>query len=103
MLQRIQRKREKGYRLPDGAVCVTRETRWGNPFDSAESFRAWLSTGAVAADLRKPTEREELDSRRRWICENIASLRGRSLACYCKLGAACHADYLLQLAAESEG
>ena len=55
------------------------------------------------ADLVKPTEREELDSRRRWILANVASLQGRVLACWCKLGADCHADYLLQLAAESEG
>ncbi|MFB4265341.1 DUF4326 domain-containing protein [Nonomuraea sp. GTA35] len=30
--QRIQRRRTKGYRLPEGAVCVDRSTRWGNPF-----------------------------------------------------------------------
>jgi len=102
---RIQRKRERGWRKPTNAVCVTRgkKCRWGNPFKTADSFKLWLETGAVSADLLKPTEREELDSRRRWILANVASLQGRVLACWCKLGADCHADYLLQLAAESEG
>lgn len=32
MPKRIQRRRTKGFRLPDGAVVVTRPTRFGNPF-----------------------------------------------------------------------
>ncbi len=31
--QRIQRRRVKGWQLPEGAVIVTRPTRWGNPFE----------------------------------------------------------------------
>ncbi|MEU6725532.1 DUF4326 domain-containing protein [Nonomuraea wenchangensis] len=30
--QRLQRWRTKGYRLPEGAVCVDRTSRYGNPF-----------------------------------------------------------------------
>jgi hypothetical protein len=30
--QRIQRKRTKGWRQPEGAVYVGRPTKWGNPF-----------------------------------------------------------------------
>jgi hypothetical protein len=30
--QRIQRKRTKGWRMPEGAVYVGRGTKWGNPF-----------------------------------------------------------------------
>lgn len=30
--QRIQRKRSKGWKLPEGARCVTRGSRWGNHF-----------------------------------------------------------------------
>nr|WP_250776399.1 DUF4326 domain-containing protein [Rhodococcus sp. MSC1_016] len=32
MPQRIQRRRTKGWRMPDGAVYVGRGSRWGNPF-----------------------------------------------------------------------
>ena len=31
--QRIQRKRTKGWRMPEGAVYVGRPTKWGNPFE----------------------------------------------------------------------
>ncbi|MGV7636606.1 DUF4326 domain-containing protein, partial [Mycobacterium kansasii] len=30
--KRIQRKRTKGWRMPEGAVYVGRPTKWGNPF-----------------------------------------------------------------------
>lgn len=30
--KRIQRKRTRGWRLPEGATCVDRSTRYGNPF-----------------------------------------------------------------------
>ncbi|WP_409029416.1 DUF4326 domain-containing protein [Gracilimonas sediminicola] len=29
---RIQRKRTKGFSLPENTVCVDRSTKWGNPF-----------------------------------------------------------------------
>ena len=32
MPQRIQRRRSKGWRLPEGAVSVARPSRFGNPF-----------------------------------------------------------------------
>ncbi|ETK36157.1 DUF4326 domain-containing protein [Microbispora sp. ATCC PTA-5024] len=32
MPERIQRRRTKGWRLPEGAVIVDRTSRWGNPF-----------------------------------------------------------------------
>lgn len=32
MLKRIQRKRTKGWRMPEGAVSVCRPGIWGNPF-----------------------------------------------------------------------
>ncbi len=41
--ERIQRRRARGWRMPDGAVYVGRPTRWGNPFvahDWKASFRA---------------------------------------------------------------
>lgn len=32
MPKRIQRKRTKGWRMPEDAVSVSRPSRWGNPF-----------------------------------------------------------------------
>jgi hypothetical protein len=41
--RRIQRKRTKGWRMPEGAIYVGRPSKWGNPFvahDWRASFRA---------------------------------------------------------------
>ena len=34
--RRIQRKRTKGWQMPDGAVYVGRPTKWGNPWKAGE-------------------------------------------------------------------
>jgi len=58
MPKRIQRKRTKGWRMPDGAVYVGRGTRWGNPFVVGQ---AQIRVPGVAAEweyegrLHKPT------------------------------------------------
>ena len=50
--KRIQRKRTKGWRMPDGAVYVGRPSRWGNPFSLAGATRGtvvgppWFDTKA---------------------------------------------------------
>lgn len=63
--KRIQLRRTKGYRKPEGAIVVARPSRWGNPFayrsrDSGlvhygpqhlERFgRAWDHEGRISAD-----------------------------------------------------
>ncbi len=35
---------------------------------------------------------------RDWVLANVPALRGKNLACWCKVGDACHADVLLRLA-----
>ena len=79
---RVQLKRAKGWRMPPVTVSVTRPGKWGNPFvvgeftaeTAVEAFRTWIEG------------------------EDLTPLRGKNLACWCKLGAACHADVLLELA-----
>lgn len=95
---RIQRKRTKGFSLPPDSVCVTRPGRFGNPFTSAASFTAWLESGEIASDLLKPITSAELKERRQWILANVHTLRGKLVACFCWLDAACHADELARLA-----
>ncbi len=90
MAQRIQRKRTKGYRLPPNAVCVSRPTKWGNPFtlsDRAEAV-ALFRDYVLARGAGYP----------------LSELRGKDLACWCPLvdtdgkPVPCHADVLLALA-----
>ncbi len=99
MAKRIQRKRTKGWRMPQGAVYVGRPTRWGNPFtwkfgnplDCTNDFRRWLD-GRHAGW----TDRREV------VLRDIGELRGKDLACWCPLDQPCHADVLLELANKEE-
>jgi hypothetical protein len=91
---RIQLRRTEGWRKPAGAIVVSRPTRFGNPFpvvngDRATAvtrYRQWLADDTPSTRLRRPTR------------DDIASLRGHDLACWCPLDQPCHADILLELA-----
>lgn len=105
--KRIQLRRAKGWRMPEGAVKVDRTTRFGNPFvvsvrrdmGRAESVRLYrlLLGGYICLSCKiNPVE---LRDRGRWIREHLEELRGKDLACWCPLdGHPCHADVLLELA-----
>ena len=89
--QRIQRKRTKGWRMPENTVSVCRPGRWGNPFiigpdlDAQQAIEAFESA-LLAGDLN--------------ITLNDVSreLRGKYLACWCQVGTPCHVDVLLRYA-----
>ena len=111
--RRIQRRRSKGWRMPEGAVYVGRPGRWGNPYvvlsseilvhDDGRDW--WCPTehgGARAAAVEM--YRDDLLNDRLAVVR-IATvgaaqreLAGRNLACWCPLDQPCHADVLLQLA-----
>ncbi len=88
MPKRIQRKREKGWRMPEGAVYVGRPGIFGNPFSTAEEFREWI---CCVASLTLTREWQE-------CLDRIPELRGKDLACWCPLDQPCHADVLIELA-----
>lgn len=118
MPKRIQRKRTKGSKLPDKTLCVTRPSIWGNPYPVAEF-------GELALPLFRNTARGIWDPS--LLDGKPESLRTRAyelhhawqrqfqyhhpldvlrstlrkydfIACWCKEGAPCHADILLELA-----
>jgi hypothetical protein len=115
--RRIQRQRAKGWRMPPNTVYVGRPTKWGNPF-TLEAVVNW-HLGAYYGD-RLAIWREEAACLYRlwathaeppeyWRCPGSAyhmepcaldfsALRGKNLACWCRLGEPCHADVLLELA-----
>lgn len=72
--------------MPSGAVYVGRGSKWGNPFTFANS-------GTVHPAIRFACEVAPL--------LDVTPLRGKDLACWCKLDAECHADVLLDLANSS--
>src|SRR5947207_111781 len=97
MPQRIQRRRTKGWRMPAGAVSVTRPGPWGNPFVvyrepvagvwmvSVEGHSPVVSFEDKEIALRVAVmmfEGYALERRRReptWL----DPIRGKKLACYC--------------------
>lgn len=117
--QRIQRKRTRGARLPENTVCVTRGTKWGNPFYIInEEGSPWVtdhrdpSMPVLNFDVRRLLNIAETaplnwrDARRGIValfrqqcCDRpLAELRGKNLACWCPLDEPCHATVLLELA-----
>ncbi|WP_255183240.1 MULTISPECIES: DUF4326 domain-containing protein [unclassified Rhodococcus (in: high G+C Gram-positive bacteria)] len=127
--QRIQRKRTKGWRMPNGAVYVGRPTKWGNPFRVIKSpccptvdvidengvtyviDHDWAHTNSWS-DVERPGAwkwargesvrlyRADLTE---WLINPpliamLPELRGKDLACWCRLDQPCHADVLLELA-----
>lgn len=80
--------------MPPDTVNCARPGTWGNPFVvgreyvlnatvAVQSYRAWI-------DARMRSDRD--------FCHTVAGLRGKNLACWCRLGEPCHADVLLELA-----
>lgn len=124
---RIQRRRVKGWRAPDGAVYVGRGTRWGNPCtqvrypaldgtDWEHEGRLHKTSGerhafvhpdqTITWHLVKEATREQAVAMfRGWLDQRPAlaeaartELGGRDLMCWCPLDEPCHADVLLELA-----
>ena len=112
--QRIQRRRTRGWRMPESAVYVGRGSKWGNP------FRPWLRPDgewavlddngveypmlldgreaaiAHAVELYRDIDIAQLESPS--VAEIRDGLAGRDLACWCPLDQPCHADVLLRVA-----
>lgn len=107
MPKRIQRKRIKGWKMPEGAVYVGRPTKWGNPFVVGEVY-GWSEPGRAEIDGPfRPVEnnREATALYKAWIKDRPdlieaarQELRGKDLVCWCPLDQPCHADILLALA-----
>lgn len=122
--QRIQLRRVRGWRKPEGAVVVSRPSRWGNPFRVVNDgsllgeplYRVEPPAGFDGVFLggehtRQVAHRQSVDLFRLHIGpmgfieyddETLhslrVSLRGRDLACWCPPSVDCHADVLLEVA-----
>ncbi len=104
---RVQRKRTRGWRMPDGVVYVGRPTKWGNPY-RVTLYRFAHADGSPAPfDPKAAVEmarRDYLHALGVGLLgvteEDIRrELRGKTLACWCPLDAPwCHADELLRIA-----
>lgn len=95
---RVQLSRLKGWRMPPNTVKVDRSTKFGNPFRVTPdqtavavvcAFRTWITVDGVHAG--RPLQKHRMIA-------HLETLRGKNLACWCKPGAPCHADVLLEIA-----
>lgn len=104
MPKRIQRRRTKGFKLPENTICVDRTSKWGNPFivgefgTKRECIHAHfaLLSGYINV-VKKPSIKVQQDYYN-YVASNIEKLKDKNLACFCKDGEPCHADVLLELA-----
>ena len=98
--KRIQRKRTKGWRMPENAVYVGRPTKWGNPFtgpDAVERYKALIEK-ALASETGVVAYENNGYMNMFWLSlYELEKLRGKDLACWCPLDKPCHADILLEL------
>lgn len=125
---RIQRRRAKGWRMPPGAVSVCRPGKWGNLWHVGLARCGCRSAGECGHNsFRTETAAEAVAAYRDWIEQAFAhpsgrhtraaldaEIRGKNLACWCRLCERhrdgkplgidcpdcppCHADVLLELA-----
>lgn len=105
---RVQLRRASGWRMPPGTVKVDRSTKWGNPFvvgrygtagECLDAYRVIL-TGylIVGGSASTPSPAAQRAYRERLVT-HYRELVGRNLACWCRPGAPCHADVLMQAVA----
>jgi Domain of unknown function (DUF4326) len=87
--KRVQQRRAKGWRKPDGAISVARPHKWGNPFKVGEH-------GIRTAEDAVRLYRQALPGMP--IYSRVAELAGHDLMCFCPLDRPCHADVLLEIA-----
>lgn len=117
---RIQRKRTRGWRMPENTVYVGRPSKWGNPYWDTRRYGLKLcldlfretATGGWNPVLIPPGPHQEqwyewlYAEHRKWTsrirCHPVeaihSELRGKNLACWCPLDRPCHADVLLEIA-----
>ena len=95
MPDRIQRKRTKGWKMPENTVYVGRPTKWGNRYTIAE-----MGSHEEAVCKFEEMLIEGFEDSYPMDEEIIRELRGKNLACFCSLKSPCHADILLRIANE---
>ncbi len=111
MPERIQLRRTDGWRKPEGAVVVSRPSKWGNPYrvgeinvwtgtviTDREEARSCYATELLAMAQHAPAQFDSL------VAQMRRELAGHDLACWCPLvdedgqPVPCHADVLLTIA-----
>jgi len=95
---RIQRKRSKGWRMPENTIYVGRGSKWGNDarIGFLDTHLGYILTHEQAVEAFKA-----FMQRHPYLIDDAKKeLKGKNLACWCGKDSPCHADVLLKLANE---
>lgn len=85
--------------MPANTVYVGRPTKWGNPYVVGQSISQYTGDVCNAAEAVEEFKTDLENG----LLENVKlrdleELRGKNLACFCRLDQPCHADVLLSMA-----
>lgn len=100
---RIQRKRTKGWRMPPNTVYVGRNASKKHPNPFANPYKIGMTAylGYAVGKVKLETTEELIEAFRINVVPQLISyfddLKGKNLACWCRLDRPCHADLLLEL------
>lgn len=100
---RIQRKRERGWRLPPNTICVTRPGPFSNPYKIGDRFPEhlsiykWYGTGEITRDNCLLAFASYAEDRLLKEPEWLDPLLESDIACWCKVDEPCHGDIILEL------
>lgn len=83
---RIQRKRSKGWKMPENTIYVGRGSKWGNPY-KVDYHGTREEVIAKFEQMIYANESLQIEIKN--------ELKGKNLACWCKEGEGCHGDILL--------
>ena len=87
MNKRIQRKRVKGWRIPENCIYIGRPSKWGNPYKIDED-------GTREEVLQK--YRNYLEVALLYNPHLLDELKGKDICCWCRLDQKCHGDIILE-------
>lgn len=123
---RIQRRRSKGWRMPENTVYVGRPTVFGNPLFCTphgctrkpcgccephrccvDVYTEYVRSGIENRDASTGSLSFAVDALdgypiRNELIRRLPELKGKNLACWCSLDKPCHADVLLELANDKD-
>ena len=107
---RVQRKRTKGWKMPENTVYVGRPTKFGNPYkvvsedgyffvkDTENNY--WGGFYNRKEDAHKKSVEcfsGYIDGQIGLKKIDVSVLKGKNLACFCPPNCQCHADILLKI------
>ena len=92
-MNRIQRTRTRGAKLPPNTLCVTRGTLFGNDYKISETVTREEAVNKFRLHIRNPMFEWKIKA----FMERCKRDGIKHIACWCKLNDICHGDVWLEI------